>query len=513
MKLYYKLLILLTSIGIIYGCQHELEDYLNTDTEETVNIELLNLLRENPNYSKYLSILERHSIDTVFAKGKSLTLFIPTNEAIEEMGELQLDTIDFIRYLFAESYINVFSIEGSRQIKTLGGKFATIESKHNTKFIDGIEIVKASPLSKNGRYYEIDGILQPLPNLYEYIALRNPFFQSYIDMQDSTFLDLFRSTPIGYNENGQTIYDSVTTVINQFAQKYFDIKNEFRTSRATMLLFDEDQFNNALSIIADDLSLESKDAIPDQWKNDILFPYLINQGVFWNELEYSDFASGRLRNILGDSVTVNPDNIDINSAFQCSNGKAFNYLNFVVPDSLYKGSQRIQGEHLIVSRGFGLYSWAENVSVTGPAVNPTAVRAANVADNDSLLAVNFPFSNYDQEFSLSFKFKNIFPGRYRLLWHGRTTPSGIFEILVNGEVQEINLGYGASDFIDLYDLRNPVRSVTNQVFRPDGGYNSFDILVENITEYGDVEVTIRYLGPGQRSNNGFILDYIELANF
>ena len=68
--------------------------------------------------------------------------------------------------------------------------------------------------------------------------------------------------------------------------------------------------------------------------------------------------------------------------------------------------------------------------------------------------------------------------------------------------------------MDLYDLRNPVRSITKQeVFRPDNGFNKFDVLVENITEYGNVEVKIQYKEPGQRSDNGMILDYIDLVSY
>jgi len=507
-----KIFILLLLLGLVFACQEPAEDYFHTDTERYVDDDLMTILRENPNYSEYVALLERHNIDTLFAKGTTFTMFVPVNAAFEDMNLSFTDTIDLIKYLFAESYINVMSIEGRKQIKTIEGKFAVIESINNVRYLDGVQISDAGPLCKNGRYYEIEELAQPLPNLYEYIAATNPFFKSYIDLQDSSFLDLTRSTPIGYNEAGQTIYDSVLTVVNRFSQTYFDIKSEFRNNRATMLLFNEDQFNSALSIIADDLMLESTDAIPDQWKNDILFPYLVYQGIFWNDLEFSDFTLGKLRNILGDTVSVNPANIDALSMFQCSNGRAFNYLNFVIPDSLYKGTTKIQGEDLVVSRGFDLYSWSDAVRISGPAVNPFAVRTT-VADNDTILVVNFPGSNYSQDFSLSFDFKNVFPGRYRLLWRGRSTPSGQFEILINGEMQKINLGTGDRDFIDFYDLRNPIRSFTGQVFRPDGGYNSFDILVENITEYGDVEITLRYLGPGQRDVNGFVLDYVLLESY
>ena len=509
-----KFIMLLFISAMIGGCEDEQEKYLYADTEEYVDVDIQTLIQDKPEYSMYADLLERYNMDTVFQKGKTLTLFVPTNSAMENIELAYLDTIDLIKYLFIESYINVKAISQPHKVKTLGGKFIELSTGDNSDYINDIEITNAGPLCKNGKYYEINNIAQPKPNLYEYIKATNPFFENYIERQDSSYLDLELSTPLRYNEEGKTVYDSVLTVINLFEEEYFPIKSEFKTKRATMLLFDQMQFNNALSLIADDIGLPSKESIPDQWKNEVLLPYLINQGIFWNELQYQDFLSGRVVNILGDTVNIDPSNIDPESGFSCSNGKVFSYVNFVVPDSVYKGRTRIQGEDLVISKGFDLYSWAPNVNVTGPPVDFEATLAIDKADNDTLLSVNFLENDYDKEFSISFQFENILPGKYRLVWRGKSTPSGRFEIFVNGEKQSIDIGYGAKDYMDLYDLRNPVRSITKQeVFRPDNGFNKFDVLVENITEYGNVEVKIQYKEPGQRSDNGMILDYIDLVSY
>lgn len=513
MKLNSKHIILIILLAVVWGCQEEKDIYLMGKTEESVDKDLMTLLKEEPNYSKYVELLELHQIDTIFDNGKTITMFIPTNDAIESIQELHLDTIDMIRYLIIESYVNIMAVDQSTKIKTLSGKFMVVDALNEKRFIDNVEISKAGPLGNNGKYFEINEIVQPRPNLYEYIQASNPFFKNYIDQQDSVFLNLELSTPIGYNDKGETVYDSVISVVNLFEEYFFPVSQEFRTQKATMLLFDQFQFDNALNLIAEDLSLSSSDAIPDQWKNDILLPYLINQGVFWNELNYADFATGRIRNIIGDSVNVDPNNIDPFSDFLCSNGKVYSYLDFSIPDSLYKGSARIQGENLVISKGFGLYAWSPDVVVSGAPIEPEALLANDIADNDSVLVVAFDGDNYAEEFAVSFYFENIFPGKYQLLFRAKTTPSGVFEILVNGEIQEINLGRGGKDFVDIYDLRNPVRSITKEVFRAEKGFNSFDILVENITEYGEVEVTIRYKEPGQRSVNGLVLDYVDLISY
>lgn len=505
------LLVIITS----FGCRKELDEYFYGDTEEYVDTDMMSLLKQNANYSEFISILYNHNIDTVFEKGRTITLFVPTNDVIESIDEIYLDTIDWIKYLITESYINIAQIRGSQKVQTSGNKFATIHNSGSSAYFEEAEITLAGPLCKNGKYYEISGLAQPLPNLYEYIELTNPFFKSYIDSQDSSYLDLDLSRPIGYDSDGKTIYDTVLNTVNLFEEDYFQISEEFRRRKATMLLFNQEQFDNALTLIAEDLGLPSTENIPEQWKNDVLMPYLSDQGVFWNNLSPEDFSSGRIRNIKGDSVNIDVTNIDFNSVISCSNGLAYNYFNFVVPDSIYKGRNVIQGEHLVISRGSNLYAWRDEVIIGGDAVNPQVVDILNVADNDSILAVRFDDPNSSQDFSLSFTFKNIFPGKYRLLFRSKTTPSGVFRILVNDVYQDIDIGYGIADRIDLYDLRNPIRSVTKkEVFRPTpSGFNSFDVLVENITDYGDVKITLQYVEPGQRSDNGFILDFVQLESF
>jgi hypothetical protein len=508
-----KIGIYLFAIVSLFGCEKEINDYFYADTEEYVDTDILSLLKQNSNYSSYLTILEAHDIDTVFEKGKTLTLFVPTNEAIAEMGDLYLDEIDWIKYLITESYINIAQIQGKQKIQTLGEKFAVIESIEGVKYINGVKITAGSPLCKDGKFYEISGVVQPMPNLYEYIGLSNPFFKTYIDSQDSSYLDLELSRPIGYDSNGNTVYDTVLTTLNIFEEEFFPVSKEYRSKKATMLLFTQQQFDNAISLIAQDLGLPSADNIPNQWKNDVLMPYLIEQGTFWNDLEIADFASGRIRNIRGDSVVVVPGNIDAQSSFECSNGRAYNYLDFVIPDSIYKGETIIQGEHLIESKGSGLYVWRDDVVLGGEPVEPYALLARDIADNDTVLDVSFDGPNYSKEFSMTFTFKNIFPGRYRLLCRAKSKPSGVFQIFVNGELQDIDLGYGVSDRVDLYDLGELVRSVTKEVFIPQNGFNSFDILVNNITQYGDVDVTFKYVNPGISSDNGIIVDYFKLESF
>jgi hypothetical protein len=43
------------------------------------------------------------------------------------------------------------------------------------------------------------------------------------------------------------------------------------------------------------------------------------------------------------------------------------------------------------------------------------------------------------------------------------------------------------------------------------GYNAFDAWIENVTEYGDIKITLKYIGPSpENRKSGLSIDYISL---
>jgi hypothetical protein len=173
-----------------------------------------------------------------------------------------------------------------------------------------------------------------------------------------------------------------------------------------------------------------------------------------------------------------------------------------VPEELYLLEKRVQGEHLAKLLGAGIYGWKEGVTVTGSSTAPVK-SFSSFADNDSLISLTLG-PRYAGNFMLEFTIPRVFPQRYRLEWRANNRPSGLYEVYVNDEK--------VGEF-DLFLLRNVVMSVTGQMFIPSGGFNSKDFEVNNITEYGDVKIGIKYIGSGSQTNNGLTMDYMALIPF
>jgi hypothetical protein len=490
---------------LLLACQDNWDNYYHRDTGETIDRNVWELISEKPEYSQFVALIKQYQLDSIFTTGRSITVFVPSNSALTGFDPDSGDIRTLLPYHIVERVINVQDITRSRLIETASKKFALIERDGNIFTIDGSEIVYFSPLCRDGRFYEISEVMYPRPTLYDYIALSSSIYKKYIDSFDTVYLDVNLSTPVGFDEQGNTIYDSVFIYENLFDNLFYPVNKDFRSGTATVVLFDEEQYNNALNEMAGKLgeNFASNEDIPEEWQFNVLLPRLVRDGIFEGSLQYSDFFAGRLKNIAGDSVDVDISNIDEDSRYVCSNGVVFKYLDYKVPEELYLLERRVQGEHLIRLIGGNVFGWRQGVTVSGS--NEAPIRSfSQDADNDSLMTLNLGI-RYAGDFNLEFNIPNVFPQRYRLEWRANFRPSGIFEVYVNDElVGQVNL----------FNLRSGVLSVTGNIFAPSpGGLNRVDFVVDNITEYGNVKIGLKYIDTGGQNANGLTIDYVSLIPF
>ncbi len=511
--------ILLLLVFVFTACQPEIDEYYYSENEPYVDTDVLSLLKEDSSYSKFLQLIEDVDGDSILNNGNVFTLFVPKNEAFENLSP-SVSKKDLFNYLVTESYININQIGQSSMLQSYGGKFVKFNVLGDTSFLyDGVEVLKGSPLTNNGRFYTLADIVNPCPNIYEYFTQTNPFFNSYFLAQDSVAIDLELSTPLYYNDDGQTVYDTVLIVINKFEEEYFEISEEFRARKATMLVFSQQQYDDALNQVYDELGIDS---IPLAWQNDVLMPYVLDHGVFRNAVDYSSLLQGRVKNIKGDSVDIDPDIIDRNF-YDCSNGRVYNYKEgeFKIPEELYKVSDTIFLVDRLYKRGTNLYDWGDEFEVTGTNFPP------QVSNTNSLI-VDMLDRNYSGVFSLSYKHYNVFPGNYRLKFKVNIVGSiGVWKIFVNDEEFPVKSYLG--DYWGGYDLNNlrggfisPFPSEDNPYFSVypfeftkggDGKTCVFEtVMMDYITDFADVDVRLEYVKPSSNTskNAGINIEFSAL---
>ncbi|MEX0980569.1 MAG: fasciclin domain-containing protein [Bacteroidales bacterium] len=511
LKTYYAILLLF--IVIFPFCTKDWTDhYLEADSD--VNERLWDVLSSSDEFSEFVKYCKLFHLDTIINSDKIKTLFIPTNDAINVF--LSEDTIGFketLQYHIVPTYFMLRNVENNQhhRLRTLEEKFALIQNINSNYYFDGVEIFYSSPMHLDGKYYQIKEVAVPKPNIYEYIKRNNPSIRKYIDLQDSVILDRELSKPVGFNDNGQTVYDSVATVINMFEEKYFAISREYRNIFATVVIPGKEIYENALSSMAQDIggNYSSFEDIPESWENNVLIPALLHKGVFSGLLQPMDFLTDIMPNVAGDSVIID-FKADPASQIICSNGLVYEYETFSVADHLYK-MKMIEGEDFVKEIGDGQYAWIDNkVTIVGDRSFQPSKDKISGASNDTIVYANFE-SNYQQTYSIKFKVSDVFPQRYRLVWRTNYRTTGVFSIYVNDEI--VKLGISGYEQFDTSQLINGFFSVLGYKLYPNSkGFCDLDGWVDNITDFGDITIEIKYFSSGESPENGIVIDYLALES-
>lgn len=490
------------------NCAKEWEEHYEP-VQESINMKLWDTLVTMEQFSEFIKYAELYDLDTVIQASNAKTLFLPDNDAFQSY--LAGDTtgiVETMMYHVVPTFFMLRNVDDQYRLKTLDGKYALVSNDDYQYKVDGIDILNSSDLFLDGKYYETDSVLVPKPNLYQYLTYNSSSIKEYIDSRDSIVLDRENSKPIYFNDQGQTVYDSVVTIVNLFEEEYFAITEEYENIAATLVVPDQVAYETALDNMASFLGdhYASHEDIPLDWQNNELIPLLLNRGVYGGLLEPEYFNRTKIANINGDSILVDLE-LDPASRYICSNGLVYNYSTFEIGDSLYK-DRNFEAEDFVESLGLGKYVWSkEFVTVGGnQALLPDEQRVPGTS-NDTIVNIDFP-TGYTGDYSVNFKIGRIFPNSYRLVWRTNYRTSGIYAVYVNGE--RIQLGLSKYDTFDTYQLSGGFFSVLGYKLYPDSrGFCTIDGWVE-IEEYGDVNITLEYLDSGSSSDNGLNIDYLQL---
>lgn len=482
------------------GCQKTWDEHYSA-MEPSVNKLLWDEIQLNDDFSLFTEYILKNELDTILTSNQQYTLFVPNNDAFSNIPDTTDINSLLLNHLISPNLFSLRNIEELTKLQTLSGKFALIEKVDTSFYFDAAKIISQSPVYLDGRYYEVEEFPFAKLSFIEYFRNNLPVIYNYINSQVYDSLDKKRSTPIRI-EDGKTIYDSVFFTISPFEDRYFPISKESREEFATFILFDQEQYDAALDVMASKIGdvFSSHEDIPISWQESVLFPVIFDNGIFDNALSIEQLSDPNLLNIRGEEVVLDPSLIDPGSKTECSNGYIYEFYDFQVPDSLYLGEVRIEGESLVDSIGNNKYAWKEDVTLEGEIIEPSRTYSGQASEGECLVvSMGRSFSG---NYSIEIIFRNIFPGRHRLEWRANYRPSGVFKIFVNDE----ELAQ-----YDSYNLRSPLLSVTGEINRPtSSGFNSVDYWVENITEFGDVRVRFEYVESGASTVNGLFIDYLSL---
>ncbi|MGL5682407.1 MAG: fasciclin domain-containing protein [Marinifilaceae bacterium] len=210
-------------LTLLIGCEKSWDNHFGYEEDErcaAASMNIMETLKAMPKrYSKFVDMVERSGYDLALGSDRMLTVWAPSNDLISDEN-FNLEGPDLKR--FVKNHMNSLplfktKLSGRSAVTTLAGKVLSLRYRNNNYYLNDIQVKSYDIACKNGVIHEMTNILKPLKNLAEYLDESGEEYSIFRDTLYRRNDTIFRpdlSFPIGVDNVGQTIYDSV-----------FDIKN------------------------------------------------------------------------------------------------------------------------------------------------------------------------------------------------------------------------------------------------------------------------------------------------
>lgn len=288
----------------------------------------------------FLSLQEKYAVFTNFLKetgvldtlnaNQILTVWAVNNENMPTPEELSQWSAKEKRQIALNmlNYMPIYypKFEDGKKIQTLADKNLYM-GIHTAGFtLDGIEIISTNQVCMNGVIHEIAGLIIPRKNIYEYIESLPDNYSMLRDSllaRNDTVFDIEHSFPVGVDPTGNTIYDSVFVIHNNFIG---DIRDE--EVKSTIMLPDNQVILNAFEemrnyLLADTLSRELKEDMNDWWLKALIYS---------GELSVYD-KDKSIYSIYNKHWRTDIQEVNRTQAISVSNGLIYPVTKFVFPKS------------------------------------------------------------------------------------------------------------------------------------------------------------------------------------
>lgn len=309
---------------------------------ENMNIQLVDkpvseFLQSEPEYQDMYKLFEETGvIETVKEKELLYTMMVVNNG---KEVDAETDKAFLAQSHITDAYLSPSSLQDGQRLLMWNGKYVNV-SKPETDvtrssvqeiYFNGAK-VKRVIQTNNAFIYELEEYINTPKSLMEYLETlpdeNYSIFKQMVLARTEKKFDKGSSTPIGIDQTGNTVYDSVFTVQSQyFKDKKLDIYSE--AIHATLLVPNNDLITKALNEAhakLDKWGLQREDSILENW----IFQTAFFKEQYEKEV-FEDENKIDLYSIFDQQWRTTVNKVDVNNPVQLSNGVAYKVTSLKIP--------------------------------------------------------------------------------------------------------------------------------------------------------------------------------------
>lgn len=331
------------SIGL-YACSDDWNSHYSKQETvvENVNIQIVEksvseFLQSEPEYQDMYKLLDETGvIKSVKDKKLLYTIMVVNNGSVIDA---ETDKAFLAQSHITDAYLSPSSLQDGQRLLMWNGKYVNVSkpevdvtrSSVQDIYFNGAK-VKRVIQTNNAFIYELEEYINTPKSLMEYLESlpdeNYSIFKQMVLARTEKKFDKASSTPIGIDQTGNTVYDSVFTVQSQyFKNKKLDIYSE--AIHATLLVPNNDLVTKALEDAHEKLAkwgLQREDSILENW----IFQTAFFKEQYEKEI-FEDQNKIDLYSIFDQQWRTTINKVDLNNPVQLSNGVAYKVTSLKIP--------------------------------------------------------------------------------------------------------------------------------------------------------------------------------------
>lgn len=221
-----KKLAILFTLGILFlvSCEDTWDKHFENKEQGEGNRSSSNLyeyLQQKPEYSKFFELVQSTTAGQELAKNQVLTCWAVNNDGMPDLSALtSVERENLVKNHINNMALYTPKLSDGKVIKMLSGKNLVLQLNESGEYLlDGVALMNMNQLCSNGVVHELAGPVMPRQNIFEYMMSMGEeysIFRNYLLSLSDTLFRPDLSFPVGVNETGNTVYDSVFTIANPF---------------------------------------------------------------------------------------------------------------------------------------------------------------------------------------------------------------------------------------------------------------------------------------------------------
>lgn len=224
-----KKLAILFTLGLLFlmSCEDTWDKHFENKEQGEGNRSSSNLydyLQQKPEFSKFFELVKSTVAGQELAKNQVLTCWAVNNDGMPDLSALtSVERENLVKNHINNMALYTPKLSDGKVIKMLSGKNLVLQLNESGEYLlDGVGLLNMNQLCSNGVVHELAGPVMPRQNIFEYMMSMGEeysIFRNYLLSLSDTLFRPDLSFPVGVNETGNTVYDSVFTIANPFFSK------------------------------------------------------------------------------------------------------------------------------------------------------------------------------------------------------------------------------------------------------------------------------------------------------